>query len=137
MTNLLLRRYAPVLVLLMVSPLVAEVCFGAIPVSNLGALLPGLAAYGGGAVLIRELARRRGSGWGRIALLGAADALDAGWSYGRIMQMYFGERLNCKTATPGAVKALGNHPSHSRHHEYLDLSPPYQVTALCPGPRHT
>jgi hypothetical protein len=30
---------------------------------------------GGGAVLIRELARRRGPGWGRIALLGAAYAI--------------------------------------------------------------
>lgn len=70
-----MRRYAPVLVLFILSPLIAEFLFGATPVSNLPALLPGLAVYGGGAVLIRELARRRGSGWGRIALLGAAYAI--------------------------------------------------------------
>lgn len=70
-----MRRYAPVLVLFILSPLIAEFLFGATPVSNLPALLPSLAVYGGGAVLIRELARRRGSGWGRIALLGAAYAI--------------------------------------------------------------
>jgi hypothetical protein len=31
--------------------------------------------YGGGALMIRELARRRGSGWARIALLSAAYAI--------------------------------------------------------------
>jgi hypothetical protein len=70
-----MRRYAPVLVLFILSPLIAEFLFGATPVSNLPALLPGLAVYGGGAVLIRELVRRRGPGWGRIALLGAAYAI--------------------------------------------------------------
>lgn len=70
-----MRRYAPILVLFILSPLIAEFLFGATPVSNLPALLPSLAVYGGGAVLIRELARRWGSGWGRIALLGAAYAI--------------------------------------------------------------
>jgi hypothetical protein len=51
---------------------VAEVLFGATPLSRLGALLVVAPLYGGGAILIRELARRRGSGWTRIFLLGAA-----------------------------------------------------------------
>src|SRR3712207_4539627 len=71
----MLRRFAPILLLFVLSPVVAEVLFGATPVSNLGALLPVTALYGGGVVLIRELARRRGTGWARIALLGAAYAV--------------------------------------------------------------
>jgi len=67
-----MRRYASVIALFVLSPLVAELLFGATPVSNLGALVAVAPLYGGGAVFIRELARRRGSGWGRIALLGAA-----------------------------------------------------------------
>ncbi|HSB02215.1 MAG TPA: hypothetical protein VLE49_16315, partial [Anaerolineales bacterium] len=67
-----MRRYLPVLTLFILSPLVAEVLFGATPLSRLGALLVVAPLYGGGAVLVRELARRRGPGWGRIFLLGAA-----------------------------------------------------------------
>jgi hypothetical protein len=66
-----MRRYAPVIVLFVLAPLVAEVLFGATTLSQIGGLLPTSLLYGGGAVLIRELARRRG-GWGRVALLGAA-----------------------------------------------------------------
>jgi hypothetical protein len=52
----------PALVLLLLAPAVAEVLFGATPVSNLGALLPDVAVYGCGALLIREVVRRRGLG---------------------------------------------------------------------------
>jgi hypothetical protein len=70
-----MRRYLPVLVLFVLAPLVAEVLLGATTISRIGGLLPVSLLYGGGAVLIRELARRRGAGWGRIALLGAAYAV--------------------------------------------------------------
>jgi hypothetical protein len=70
-----MRRYIPVIVLFVLSPFIAEVLFGASPISNLGALLPVLLLYGGGAVLLRELARRRDALWGRVALLGAAYAM--------------------------------------------------------------
>jgi hypothetical protein len=70
-----MRRYIPVLVLFVLSPLVAEVLFGATTLSRIGGLLVVTPLYGGGAVLIRELARRRGPGWGRIVLLGAAYAI--------------------------------------------------------------
>jgi hypothetical protein len=70
-----LRRLAPALVLFLLAPLVAEVIFGSTPVSNIGALLPSIPLYGGGALLIRELVHRRGGGWWRIALLGAAFAV--------------------------------------------------------------
>jgi hypothetical protein len=70
-----MRRYTAVLVLFVMAPLVGEVLLGATPVSRLGGLIPLSALYGGGAVLIRELASRRGSRWGRMALLGAAYAI--------------------------------------------------------------
>jgi len=71
----MLRRYAPVFVLAVLATFIGEVLLGATPISRLGGLLVVTPLYGGGAILIRELARRRGSGWGRIALLGAAYAI--------------------------------------------------------------
>lgn len=67
-----MHRYAPALLLFLVAPVVGEILLGATPISRLGGLVPLSAVYGGGALLIRELARRGGSGWRRIALLGAA-----------------------------------------------------------------
>ena len=70
-----MRRYTPVIVLAVLATFVGEVLLGATTLSRLGGLLVVTPLYGGGAVLIRELARRRVSGWGRIALLGAAYAI--------------------------------------------------------------
>jgi hypothetical protein len=67
-----LRRFAPVMVLVVLAPVVAEVIFGATPLTNPGALLPDAAVYGCGALLIRELVRRRGLGWPSILMLGVA-----------------------------------------------------------------
>ena len=66
-----MRRYLPVFTLFILSPWVAEVLFGATPLSRIGALLVVAPLYGGGAILIRELARHRGPGWRQIFLLGA------------------------------------------------------------------
>jgi hypothetical protein len=62
-------RYLPVLVLLFLSPLVGEILLGATTVSRLETAVPLIFFYGGGAIIIRELARRRGPGWGRIVTL--------------------------------------------------------------------
>jgi hypothetical protein len=70
-----MRRMFPVAVLFLLAPLVGEVLLGATPVTKLGGLLPLSAVYGGGAVLIRELARRRRAGWLGILLLGGAYAI--------------------------------------------------------------
>lgn len=68
-------HFLPALVLFLLSPWIAEVLFGATPASNLGGLLVVGPLYGAGALLIRELARRRGWGWTPIILLGAAYAI--------------------------------------------------------------
>jgi hypothetical protein len=70
-----MRRHAPALTLFLLSPFLAEVVFGATPFSRLGGLVPLLFFYGGGVLIIRDLARRRGRGWWRILLLGAAYAI--------------------------------------------------------------
>jgi hypothetical protein len=67
------RRYAPVVTLFLLSPFVGEVLFGAVPLSRLPFGLLGLVGlYGGGAVLVRELARSRRLGDSWTVLLGLA-----------------------------------------------------------------
>ncbi|NYF78692.1 hypothetical protein [Granulicella arctica] len=67
------RRNIPaILTLLFVTPLVAEYLLGDLPLKLLPALIVLAPAYGGGAVLIRETARRTGRGWPTMLMLGAA-----------------------------------------------------------------
>jgi hypothetical protein len=70
-----MRRYAPAFALFFLSPLLAEVLFGATTITHWEGFVPVTLLYGGGALLIRELARRRDAGWARIALLGVAYAI--------------------------------------------------------------
>ena len=70
-----MKRYAPVFTLALLAPFIAEFLFGATPISRMAGFVFLVLLYGGGAVLIREMARRRSAtGWGRIAVLGAAYA---------------------------------------------------------------
>lgn len=70
-----MRRFLPVLVLLILSPLIAEWLLGSSPISRIY-LLPLMGgAYGTGAIVIRELAVRRGLRWPRIVLLAVAFAI--------------------------------------------------------------
>src|SRR6187455_1059256 len=68
----MMRRIFPAVVLFLLSPLIAEVIFGATTWDHIGSFLVVAPLYGGGALLIREAVRRRGLGWSSIALLGAA-----------------------------------------------------------------
>jgi hypothetical protein len=70
------QRFIPAaLTLFFVAPLVAEYLLGDLPLTLLAALIMLAPMYGGGALLIRELARRSGRGWPTILLLGTAYAL--------------------------------------------------------------
>lgn len=70
-----LRRIAPAIGLFFLSPLIGEFLLGNL---SIDALLSGLFAvplYGGGALLIREVARRTKRGWTTMILLGLAYAV--------------------------------------------------------------
>jgi hypothetical protein len=69
------RNFLAVITLFFVAPLVAEYLLGDLPLKLLTALIVLAPAYGGGAVLIRETARRAGRGWPTMLMLGAAYAL--------------------------------------------------------------
>jgi hypothetical protein len=58
--------------LFLLAPLVAEFLLGNLPISTLYALLVLAPLYGGGALLIRELARRRHLGWPTVFVLALA-----------------------------------------------------------------
>jgi hypothetical protein len=69
------RKIFAVITLFFVAPLVAEYLLGDLPLKLLTALMVLAPAYGGGAVLIRETARRAGRGWPTMLMLGAAYTL--------------------------------------------------------------
>ena len=69
------RNIFAVITLFLVAPLVAEYLLGDLPLKLLTALIVLAPVYGGGAVLIRDTARRAGRGWPTMLMLGAAYAL--------------------------------------------------------------
>jgi hypothetical protein len=71
----MLSRIAPALGLFVLSPMVAEFLLGNVSIAALPIGLVMAPMYGGGAVLIREVARRAGKGWPTIFLLALAYAL--------------------------------------------------------------
>ncbi|HEX3985832.1 MAG TPA: hypothetical protein VHX13_04400 [Acidobacteriaceae bacterium] len=69
------RSVIAAVTLFFVAPLVAEFLLGDFSIAMLALVLLFAPMYGGGAVLIREAARRRGRGWPTMLLLAAAYAL--------------------------------------------------------------
>jgi len=70
-----MRRIAPALGLFLLAPFVGEFLLGNLTLPELGYVPLVAPMYGGGALLIREIARRTGRGWPTIGLLAAAYAL--------------------------------------------------------------
>ena len=66
------RSLGAAISLFFLAPLVAEFLLGNLPITLLPALVMLAPMYGGGALLIRELARRAGRGWPSIVLLALA-----------------------------------------------------------------
>jgi hypothetical protein len=89
------RRLGPALGLFLLAPLVGEFLLGNLPITWLW-VLPSLALlYGGGSLLIRELARRFGLGWPALVLLGLAfGVLEESWVTASLFNpAYLGLRL--------------------------------------------
>jgi hypothetical protein len=101
------RGIWPALGLVFTAPLVAEFLLGNLPIKLLPALIVLAPMYGGGALLIREVARRTGRGWPSILLLGMA--------YGILEEAYTTQslfnpnylKLNLGLLTPAFIPSLG------------------------------
>jgi len=86
-----MNRVRPVFSLAFLAPFIAEFLFGATPLSRIAGFIFLALLYGGGAVVIRELVRRRSpGGWGRIAVLGVAYAFI---EEGLVTQSFFNPTL--------------------------------------------
>jgi len=68
----MIRRIAPAVGLYFLAPLISEFLLGDFPITRLGIILILAPMYGGGALLIREIARRTGGGWPMMILLALA-----------------------------------------------------------------
>src|SRR5262249_27668065 len=79
-------RFTPQLTLLLLAPFIAEVLFGSVPLTHLWAFPLIVGLYGGGALLIRELVRRRNlpSYW--LLILGIGFAI---FAEGLVQQSFF------------------------------------------------
>ncbi|MDX6281365.1 MAG: hypothetical protein QOH03_2436 [Kribbellaceae bacterium] len=69
------KRFWPAIGLFFLSPLVAEYLLGNLPITALFAVVGLACLYGGGAVLIREVVRRRGWGYPSLLVLALAYAV--------------------------------------------------------------
>jgi len=65
----------PIITLLLLSPIIAEVLFGSTSLSILYVLLPEIGIWGCGTLIIRGLVRSQNRGWFAVLLLGIALAL--------------------------------------------------------------
>ena len=68
-------RAAPIVTLFLVPAIITELLYGSTQITNLRPLVPEILVYGSAALIIRELVRRRGTGWPGIVLLGIAFAV--------------------------------------------------------------
>lgn len=83
------HTWPAVLTLYFLAPIIAEMLTGATPPlmwNNVGGVILTTGLYGSGALLARELVRRRGLGWSSLALLGVAYGV---LEEGLVMQSWF------------------------------------------------
>jgi len=101
------RGIWPALALVFTAPLVAEYLLGDLPIKMLAALIFLAPMYGGGALLIREVARRSGRGWLCILVMGMAYAIfeEAFTTQSLFNPNYL--RLNLGLLAPAYIPALG------------------------------
>lgn len=134
----MIRRLAPVLWLLVLAPFVAEFLLGDFSVRSLGLLLVFVPLYGGGALLIREVARRTGRGWPSIVLLAVAYALI---EEGFATQSLFNPNYAGHVLAYGYVPFLGTSPVWALFvlsiHVVWSVSTPILIAEGLAGDRRT
>lgn len=101
----MMRRLRPAIGLFFLAPLVAEFLLGNLPITFLPAIVVLAPMYGGGALLIREIVRRRDLGWPNILILATAyGVLEEGLTTQSLFNPnYAGQHL----LKDGFVPALG------------------------------
>ena len=99
----LARRLAPAVLLTLLAPIVAEFLLGDFSIRKIGIALALLPLYGGGALLIREIARRTGRGW----------------------------PTSC--CSPSRIRSLKKRFSRSRSSTRTTLDSVCSITDTCPG----
>lgn len=95
-------RYLAAAGLFLLAPLVGEFLLGNLPITFLAALIALAPLYGGGALLIREIARRGGLGWpGMLMLCLAFGVVEEGFVTQSLFDPgYLGLGLNTHAAVP-------------------------------------
>lgn len=73
------QRTGPIVALLLLSPVISEVLYGATRISVIFVLIPEILTWGCGALIIRESVRRWNKGWLGMLLLGLALAVTEEW----------------------------------------------------------
>jgi len=132
-----LRRLGPALLLLVLAPIVAEFLLGDFSVRSLWLLPLFLLQYGGGALLVREVARRSGRGWPAMVLLALAYALveEAFTTQSLFNPSYLGQRL----LDSGYLPLLGTSPVWAVFvltiHVVWSISTPILIAEEVAGPR--
>jgi len=103
----MIRRIAPAIGLYFLAPLVSEFLLGDFPITKLGIILILAPLYGGGALLIREIARRTGGGWPMMITLALAYGIfeEAFTTQTLFNPNYLG--LNLHLLDHGFIPALG------------------------------
>jgi hypothetical protein len=103
----MIRRVAPAIGLYFLAPLISEFLLGDFPITKLGIILILAPMYGGGALLIREIARRTNGGWPMIITLALAYGIfeEAFTTQTLFNPNYLG--LNLHLLDHGFIPALG------------------------------
>jgi hypothetical protein len=103
----MIRRILPAIGLYFLAPLISEFLLGDFPVTKLGIILILAPMYGGGALLIREIARRTGGGWPMMITLALAYGIfeEAFTTQTLFNPNYLG--LNLHLLDHGFIPALG------------------------------
>ncbi|WP_163512729.1 hypothetical protein [Fodinicola acaciae] len=134
-----LRRIAPALLLLFLSPLVAEFLLGDIPVTKVAFLLFFLPMYGCGAILVREIVRRTGRGWPTMLVAALAyGVLEEGIvTMSLFNPHYAGEHL----LAYGLIPAIGMSPVWTIYvlslHVVWSIGTPIAMAEAVAGDRRT
>lgn len=135
----MLRRSGPAIGLFFLAPLVAEFLLGNLPITFLPAILALAPLYGGGALLIRELARRRRLGWPNMVILGLAYAvLEEGLTTQSLFNPNYADQ---HLLTDGYLPSLGIAVPWTLFvlglHVFWSICAPILITEVLAGERRT